>query len=70
MRSIFKKGDSRICENQRGITLMSHLCKIFTLIITKKTYKYCETINIHPECQCAVNILNALWRGKLQNLVE
>lgn len=53
MCSIFKKGDKRLCENQRGITLMSHLCKIFTLMLTKRAYKYCETINILPESQCA-----------------
>ena len=26
MRSIFQEGDKRNCENQKGITLMSHLC--------------------------------------------
>ena len=31
---------------------MSHLCKIFTLMLTKRAYKYCETINILPESQC------------------
>ena len=53
MCSIFKKGDKRICENQRGITLMSHLCKIFTLMLTKRANGYCENINILPESQCA-----------------
>ena len=53
MCSIFKKGDKRICENQRGITLMSHLCKIFTLMLTKRANGYCKNINILPESQCA-----------------
>ena len=53
MCSIFKKGDKRLCENQQGITLMSHPCKIFTRMLTKRAYKYCETINILPESQCA-----------------
>ena len=32
---------------------MSHLCKIFTLMLTKRANGYCENINILPESQCA-----------------
>ena len=51
--SIYKKGDKSLCENQRGISLMSHVCKIFSLLLEKHLEKYFESIGIFPESQCA-----------------
>ena len=50
--SIFKKGDKTLCKNQRGISLISYVSKVLTLLINSRMYSYCEKIAILPESQC------------------
>ena len=50
--SIFKKGDKTLCKNQRGISLISYVSKVLTLLINSRMYLYCEKIAILPESQC------------------
>ena len=53
MCSIFKKGNQKLCSNQRGISLISHLCKALTRLLSNRISNYCERENILPESQCA-----------------
>jgi sorting nexin-29 len=50
--SIPKKGDASICENHRGISLISHTSKVLTLLINARMYSYVEEQLILPESQC------------------
>lgn len=47
---IYKKGDKRVCENYRGITLMSVPAKVFARIIDKRIRNRIE--NTIEETQC------------------
>ena len=50
--SIFKKGDKTLCKNQRGISLISYVSKVLTLLLNSRLYNYCEQIKLLPESQC------------------
>ena len=39
--TFFKKGDPAVCENHRGISLMSHIAKIYERILEKKSTNFC-----------------------------
>ena len=49
--SIPKKGDSTLCENHRGISLLAHISKVFTLLINTRVSNYVERQQIIPESQ-------------------
>ena len=49
--SIPKKGDSSVCENHRGISLIAHVSKVLTLLINTRVTNYVEHQKILPESQ-------------------
>ena len=49
--TIPKKGDSTLCENHRGISLLAHISKVFTLLINTRVSNYVEHQQIIPESQ-------------------
>ena len=49
--SIPKKGDSSVCENHRGISLIAHVSKVLTLLINTRVTNYVEHQQILPESQ-------------------
>ena len=51
--SLFKSGNKQMCENQRGISLLSHLCKALTRLCANRISQYCEKEGILPESQSA-----------------
>ena len=51
--SLFKTGNKQMCENQRGISLISHLCKALSRLGANILSKYCEKEGILPESQSA-----------------
>ena len=46
-----KKGDSSVCENHRGISLIAHVSKVLTLLINTRVTNYVEHQQILPEAQ-------------------
>ena len=48
---IFKKGDIEIVENDRGITLLSAVGKLFTSILNNKLKVRAENYNVYIEAQ-------------------
>jgi len=51
--SLFKTGNKQMCENQRGISLISHLCKALSRLGANRLSNYCEKEGILPESQSA-----------------
>ena len=49
--SMPKKGDSSVCENHRGISLIAHVSKVLTLLINTRVTNYVEHQQILPESQ-------------------
>ena len=52
-----------MCENQRGISLLSHLCKALTRLCANRISQYCEKEGILPESQSAFRLLEGLKQG-------
>ena len=48
---VFKKGDKNDVNNYRGITLMSHLSKLFTTILNNRLLNVSSTYNIISDAQ-------------------
>ena len=67
--SIFKKGDRTLCKNQRGISLISYVSKVLTLLLNARIYAYCEEIAFLPESQCgfrkARNTVDMVFTAKV-----
>ena len=40
---LHKKGDRRVCDNYRGISLINVIGKIFERLISNRVISYCET---------------------------
>ena len=51
MIALFKKGDSHLCTNYRGITLLSHCLKVISRIINDRLMWYFEEHCFFPESQ-------------------
>ena len=52
MTSLFKKGNRTMPENQRGISMISHLSKSLVLLCSNRISAYCEKQDIFPESAC------------------
>jgi len=67
--SIYKKGDRSQCKNQRGISLISYVSKILTLLLKTRLYAYCERISLLPESQIGFrkgrNTVDMIFTAKL-----
>ena len=48
---LHKKGDVNNVENYRGISLMSHFCKLFTRILNNRLNKWAEDYSVYSEAQ-------------------
>ena len=51
MITLFKKGDSHLCTNYRGITLLSHCLKVISRIINDRLMWYFKEHCFFPESQ-------------------
>ena len=41
---LFKKGEKSMCDNYRGITLLSHSGKVYTRILEKRSRAFVESL--------------------------
>jgi hypothetical protein len=48
---VFKKGDVNEPKNYRGISLVSHVGKLFTGLLNKRLLKWAEQHNVHNKIQ-------------------
>ncbi len=48
-----QKGNKNDCNNYRRITLLSCLCKLFTITLNERLYTFCENNHILKEIQAS-----------------
>ena len=49
---LHKKGDKTLCGNYRGLSLISHVAKVFLKVLVTRLSAYIERENLLPEEQC------------------
>ena len=56
---IFKKGNPKLVENYRPISILPVCSKILEKIVHKRLYFYCNRMNILSNCQCGFRKLHS-----------